>query len=204
MDHSKMDHSQMDHSQMDHSQMDHSQMDHSQMDHSQMDHNKMGHSTHMNMGHEMNMDMGMQMFFTAGTHTTILFQGWKTENAGQLFGSMIAIFVLAIIYEVLKYWRETLEITYMTRLKNRMINISPVGGAGTQGDQNCSYSFLSQHHLTQTLMHLVQITIGYFLMLIAMTYNLWCFLAVILGSGAGYFMVGYRRRHLSEFSDHCT
>ena len=34
-------------------------------------------------------------------------------------------------------------------------------------------------------LHIISLTISYFLMLIAMTFNVWLFLAVILGSGLG-------------------
>jgi len=108
MDHSGMDHSGMDHSGMDHSGMDHSGMDHSGMDHSGMDHSGMDHSgmDHSKMGHHgMAMDMMMQMYFTTSTEVTILFEGWQTTGVGDLVGSCIGIFVFAILYEGLKYFR---------------------------------------------------------------------------------------------------
>jgi len=40
--------------------------------------------------------------------------------------------------------------------------------------------------ITQTLLYMLQITLGYFLMLIVMTYNAWLFIAIILGAGTGY------------------
>lgn len=144
--------------------------------------------------------MMMQMYFTASSRVTILFEGWATKDAGQLFGSMIAIFLLGMAYELLKYWRERLESNNLERIKNR---ITAQPGTAQEG-QKMTYPFFGQHHLTQTAMHLVQIALGYCLMLIAMTYNVWCFLAVILGSTAGYFLVGYRRYHVTQFSDHCT
>lgn len=44
-------------------------------------------------------------------------------------------------------------------------------------------------HLKETLLYLVQFIVGYFLMLVAMTYNVWLFLAVVAGCGIGYFLV---------------
>ena len=73
--------------------MDHSKMDHSQMDHSKMDHSMMISSEesmeddHMGMAHMGG--MMMQMYFTASSRVTILFEGWATKDAGQLFGSMV-------------------------------------------------------------------------------------------------------------------
>lgn len=43
-------------------------------------------------------------------------------------------------------------------------------------------------HGAQTLLHLVQVTLGYMLMLCVMSYNTWIFLGVIVGSALGYYM----------------
>ena len=43
-------------------------------------------------------------------------------------------------------------------------------------------------HLKKTCLYLVQFLVGYFLMLVAMTYNVWLFLAVIIGCGLGHFL----------------
>ncbi|KAL2099526.1 hypothetical protein ACEWY4_003920 [Coilia grayii] len=43
-------------------------------------------------------------------------------------------------------------------------------------------------HGLQTLLHTTQVTLGYLLMLCVMTYNIWIFLGVIMGSVLGYFL----------------
>jgi len=145
--------------------------------------------------------MMMQMSFTAGSQVTILFSGWKTTNAGQLFGSVIFIILLGIGYEGLKFWRERLAAQNLARQTSRISGQVEGGGPSrTSGGD----SFLDRHHLIQTSLHLIQVAVGYLLMLIAMTYNVWCFLAVILGSTLGYFFVGWKRYSISSFSDHCT
>lgn len=48
------------------------------------------------------------MYFHAGTNETILFEFWKTTNVGGLIGSAIGIFVLAFLYEGLKFYRDVL------------------------------------------------------------------------------------------------
>lgn len=61
-------------------------------------------------------------------------------------------------------------------------------------------------HIVQSLLHVLQVGTAYILMLIAMTFNAWLFLAVAFGSGIGYFIFS-RVRHLSspfrESNDHC-
>lgn len=44
-------------------------------------------------------------------------------------------------------------------------------------------------HLKGTLLYMFQFLVGYFLMLVAMTYNVWLFLAVVVGCGIGFFLV---------------
>lgn len=44
----------------------------------------------------------------------------------------------------------------------------------------------SDIHLLQTFLHVLQVFVGYVLMLIVMTYNTWLGVAVIAGAGTGY------------------
>lgn len=48
-------------------------------------------------------------------------------------------------------------------------------------------------HVLQSFLHVIQIGTGYLLMLVAMTFNGWLFLAVCLGFGAGYFLFAKMR-----------
>jgi len=192
-------HMTMDHSGMDHSGMDHSGMDHSGMDHSGMDHSKMGH-------HGMAMDMMMQMYFTTSTEVTILFEGWQTTGVGDLVGSCIGIFVFAILYEGLKYFREWLH-----RRQYVAINVNKVSTPGMNGTEinrtttNISWaaSILSSSHFIQTFLHLIQLVISYLLMLIVMTFNVWCCIAVVLGCTVGYFLFGWQKGYMVDITEHC-
>jgi len=49
---------------------------------------------------------------------------------------------------------------------------------------------------------MLQVFLGYLLMLAFMTYNVWVCIAVILGAGVGYFLFGVTPIILG--SDHCN
>lgn len=46
-----------------------------------------------------------------------------------------------------------------------------------------------QYHVAQTLFHVMQVVLGYMVMLAVMSYNAWIFLGAIVGSTLGYFVV---------------
>lgn len=230
----------MDHSGMDHSGMDHSGMDHSGMDHSGHDMGltvinttakavvdavvsginmapssvHVGHSSHM--VHMMMNDtddmggMGMQMTFHFGYVETILFDWWHISNVGGLIGSMIGIFILALLYEGLKYWREHLfrraiaAVQYCGNIHKG--NITGENKATQYMEQIImppTVNMLSVDHGIQTLLHVLQMIISYLLMLIFMTYNVWLCLAVIFGAGVGYFLFGWRKSVVVDITEHC-
>lgn len=56
-------------------------------------------------GIEMISQQPLQMSFHMGYDETILFDWWKINSVGGLIGSMVGIFILAMLYEGLKYWR---------------------------------------------------------------------------------------------------
>ena len=62
---------------------------------------------------------------------------------------------------------------------------------------------MSLPHLIQTLLHVLQVVISYFLMLIFMTYNVWLCIAVAIGAGTGYFIFSWRRAIVVDINEHC-
>lgn len=67
--------------------------------------------------------------------------------------------------------------------------------------------YCSVDHILQSSLHVVRVGVAYLLMLVAMTFNGWLFLAVCIGAGIGYFVFGKCRKSFSDFvkqSDHCN
>ena len=61
---------------------------------------------------------------------------------------------------------------------------------------------LSWMHTFQTCLHIVQIVLSYFLMLIFMTYNVWLCFAVVLGAAIGYFLFGWKKSVIVDVTEH--
>lgn len=197
-------------------------------------------SHHHHQGMEMSAGhMMMMMYFHGGYDEVILFDVWRINSVGGLIGSMFAIYVMGIVYEGLKFWREHLmrgnfkRVSYdrVPRIEsgpeNGSVSTSVDTSINEAGDGNnirtigesprrtsatadqtlikvIETNMLSIGHLALTLMHFVQLTIAYFLMLIVMTFNSWLCLAVVLGSTTGYFLFGWRKSVVVDVGgEHC-
>jgi copper transporter 1 len=145
-----------------------------------------------------------------------------------MFGSCLFFFILAILYELLKYSRQV----HLNKSECRVceVVINPENGTDSNSTQESpSYShsvddktrhplqreevgtkrskikMLSMAHLIQTVLYMLQIFISYLLMLGFMLFNIWICLAVILGAGVGYFCIGTRKvnAYAVYVEDHC-
>lgn len=230
----------------------HGMVDHSAHDHTMMEHGAHGHAHHGAAGamgaggggpgamvHHM-----MSMSFHGGYDETILFEQWKIDSVGGLLWSMLVIFVMAALYEGLKYYREHLFWRTYNALQYRPVTVTEksngngvaaAGGTSTNGgtgdglnvlmgtgggsgagggssggsvlneDTNrvVQPTMLSLMHLYQTLLHILQVTLSFLLMLIFMTYNTWLCLAVVLGAALGYFLFGWKKSVIVDVTEHC-
>lgn len=62
---------------------------------------------------------------------------------------------------------------------------------------------LSSGHAIQTVLHFLQSTASYTLMLVFMTYNVWLCIALVLGLAVGYFFFGWRKNTVVDVNEHC-
>lgn len=149
-------------------------------------------------------NMHMAMYFHTGFTETILFKDWAVSSVAGMVGSVVGVFFMAALYEALKYFRE-----HLFRLHFSSMSYSSVAVTGRDGrtltevHQIVRNRIVSWPHLLQTFLHMVQMVISYFLMLIFMTYNVWLCLGVILGAGFGYFIFGWKKASVVDVTDHC-
>ncbi|XP_017964946.1 high affinity copper uptake protein 1 isoform X2 [Drosophila navojoa] len=166
------------------------------------------------------MEHMMSMAFHFGYDETILFSWWHIDTVAGLIGSMIAIFLLALLYEGLKYYREYLFWKTYNLLEYRPVTgpqrnpeaprlptpaaaaPSPVQYVGEVVHKQPP-TMLSINHLYQTLLHVLQVTLSFLLMLIFMTYNVWLCMMVVLGAGVGYFLFCWKKSVIVDVTEHC-
>jgi copper transporter 1 len=115
---------------------------------------------------------------------------------------MIGIFFMAALYEGLKYYREYLFWKTYNALQYRAVTL-PEKGVVSEDNQIVQPTMLSVMHFYQTGLHMIQMVLSYFLMLIFMTYNVWLCLAVVVGAGVGYFLFGWKKSVIVDVTEHC-
>lgn len=153
----------------------------------------------MQLAMNMNSTEPMHMTFYAGYNATILFACWHTTSWQEMFGSCVAMLAMAVVYEGLKAARQSLKKRAIQHKRNHQED----SGRETPLDDVPiilrTPAFITGrrlyflHHLVQTLLHFLQFMLGYTLMLIAMTFNVWLFISVVFGGALGYFLFNYRQ-----------
>lgn len=176
------------------------------------------HNVHTFSGHgdHSSHNMGMSMTFHGGYIETILFSWWNVTEVGEFVGSFFAIFIIALLYEGLKYYRKHLLWKTYAGLQYCAVAPPDKGVANICAadepqivqpiphmlERNVP-TMMSTAHAWQTILHGVQVLVSYMLMLVFMTYNTWLCAAVVLGSATGYFLFGWRESVVVDFTEHC-
>ncbi|KAF1482048.1 putative low affinity copper uptake protein 2, partial [Pygoscelis antarcticus] len=100
--------------------------------------------------------------------------------------SVLVILLLAMLYEAIKMGKAVLlrrALLALPRSLSWELLAEPEEG-GTGPAQGRWF----RYHIGQTLFHVVQVVLGYMVMLAVMSYNAWIFLGAIAGSTLGYFV----------------
>uniref|UniRef100_H3B9C6 Copper transport protein n=1 Tax=Latimeria chalumnae TaxID=7897 RepID=H3B9C6_LATCH len=128
-----------------------------------------------------------------------------------MVGACIAVFLLAVFYEGMKIARECLLRKSQVNIRyNSMPVPGPNGVMLIETHKTVGHSplffrqqMLSLPHIFQTLLHVVQVVVSYFLMLIFMTYNGYLCIAVAVGAGTGYFLFSWKKAVVVDITEHC-
>ncbi|XP_070780591.1 high affinity copper uptake protein 1 isoform X1 [Enoplosus armatus] len=175
---------------------------------------------------------GMAMTFYFGyNNVELLFTGLLINSPGEMVGACIGVFLLAILYEGLKMGREVLLRRSQVNVRYNSMPLPGADGTvlmethktvGSVTDSQClegaelpiglksrlsglslRQRMLSPAHFLQTLLHIIQVVVSYFLMLVFMTYNAYLCIAVAAGAGMGYFLFSWRKAVVVDITEHC-
>ncbi|KAB1280267.1 High affinity copper uptake protein 1, partial [Camelus dromedarius] len=174
-------------------------MDHSHhMGMSTMDHNSTMSPSHHHTttsashSHDHMMMMMPMTFYFGFKNVELLFSGLVINTAGAMF------------YEGLKIARESLLRKSQVSIRyNSMPVPGPNGTILMETHKTVGQQMLSFPHLLQTVLHIIQVVISYFLMLIFMTYNGYLCIAVAAGAGTGYFLFSWKKAVVVDITEHC-
>ncbi|KHN85342.1 High affinity copper uptake protein 1 [Toxocara canis] len=128
-----------------------------------------------NEHHTMAMMMNHAMTFHFGDDEVILFKFWTIHSAEMMVLSCLIVVVLCLTMEAVRWFR-----SFRKAAKKRILSAS----------QQPSFC---RPHITRalcldTVLHAIQLTISYILMLLFMTFNVWICIAVVFGEVIGRFI----------------
>jgi len=143
------------------------------------------------------------MYFHTSGGDNVLFKSWTPSSPGAIAGASIAIFVLAILERLVNglrgqlaaYWAlRTLERTVQEDTSSCHKSERPPSSDGSKsipvGRKRTVPPFILAHDLPRGIVYMLQATIAYLLMLIAMTFQVGYFVSIIAGLGVGEVLFG--------------
>lgn len=113
------------------------------------------------------MQNGFQFATGDGHCIRFLFTGWDIDNSGKYAGAIIGVFCMGLLNGILTYARHYIN--------NRFRD----------------HSTILQRQIYLTLVYGIQIVLGYWLMLLIMTYESGIFMSILLGLILSHFISGY-------------
>lgn len=157
---------------------------------------------------DMNMIMMMPMYFSfAYLNTTVLFKEWVISDEREYIASCVGVAGIAILYEIMKACRQIwIDMSYEPTLNpgTNVMEMKPMSGGNCCEDIDAfplvfkTSPMFWVEHFFQSLLYIVQIFLGYVLMLVVMTYNVWLVVSVCCGAGVGYLIAGIIRVSIAK------
>uniref|UniRef100_U3E306 Copper transport protein n=1 Tax=Callithrix jacchus TaxID=9483 RepID=U3E306_CALJA len=135
----------------------------------------------------------MAMHFIFSDTAVLLFDFWSVHSPAGMALSVLVVLLLAVLYEGIKVGKAKLLHQVLVNLPTSISQQAIAETDGESAGSDSSPVSRTHHrwylcHFGQSLIHVIQVVIGYFIMLAVMSYNTWIFLGVVLGSAVGYYL----------------
>ncbi|OAV96079.1 hypothetical protein PTTG_02104 [Puccinia triticina 1-1 BBBD Race 1] len=165
-------------------------MDHSGMSGMSMEPMSRPKPEHSGMG------MMMNTFFVAGTPTMPLwFDGWTPSTGGATFGACFGLFVLTVAVKLLGALRHQAHLAWsMSKWHDSGLTThntidkpsnNPTAQASSFRPTRPAVPWSAQRDVPRGILAALHVGLEYFLMLAVMTYNVYFFVAIVLGHFVG-------------------
>ncbi|XP_052251418.1 uncharacterized protein LOC127858372 isoform X3 [Dreissena polymorpha] len=134
----------------------------------------------LTLDEEYGMDMNTgDYFFTSTDINKFIFKQFNFQGNAEVFGCCVMIFAITLVLEAGKALLFYLQL----RLRQNPLTYGDTAETSIQDNR-------IKYHVSGYLLHTLNLLLGYLLMLAVMTFDAYIFIAVILGSGIGYFVFG--------------
>uniref|UniRef100_A0A1A8GCJ6 Copper transport protein n=1 Tax=Nothobranchius korthausae TaxID=1143690 RepID=A0A1A8GCJ6_9TELE len=141
----------------------------------------------------------MQMTFGWSSSVMLLFDFWNVHSPAGMVLSVFIVLLLTVLFELLKAWRLWLgsgvplhqpadAVASSLSESSSGLETSPSESSLTPIESRPRTTNKWTLHVLQTVLHMLQVTLGYMLMLCVMSYNSWIFIGVVVGAALGYFI----------------
>ncbi|KAG8195187.1 hypothetical protein JTE90_027931 [Oedothorax gibbosus] len=127
----------------------------------------------------------------------LLFKDVTVSSNGGMVGLCFGVAVFTFLYEVIKSLRHYLVVLQMKQRENDMQlsddeHIRKNGPLFSSLDPSTAKKMQRlKFHCLQTLLHMLQLTMGYMVMLIVMSFNVWLMLSIILTTALCFYFHEY-------------
>ncbi|KAG0336108.1 hypothetical protein BG004_008199 [Podila humilis] len=135
----------------------------------------------------------MNMLFNwQSENLCVVFESWRIDSPLGLLVSFLVIVAMAASYEALRAQSRKFEERLVEGERKRSATSGGVGEDETPllASRASSFRLSNQQRVTRAVYYMAQVFVGFFLMLIFMTYNGYLMAATVLGAGAGFFYFG--------------
>ncbi|XP_030062966.1 protein SLC31A2 [Microcaecilia unicolor] len=134
----------------------------------------------------------MSMHFFFSDKVTLLFDFWNVQSPPGMVLSVLVVLLLTVLYESIKVGKARLFQKTKLAIPPNIAEEHLLEDSESVNNVTLHYSNPSQRwlwlHAGQSLVHIVQVVLGYLVMLCVMSYNSWIFLGVLMGSAIGYYL----------------